>query len=304
MLERDLFAKMAQREREFRAQNFIAPYTKQSRIAIVKLDGANYQFRIVGFPAVFGVGVFGPVDPNCARFLKDADIELRRSYFDLLPKINLILCYETEDGWISFPSHLESSRHHFGLESEVLVRGVSDCERFDIVVARYDGIGFWYDEVFPGANPAQGESLRNCLQPHVSVERMRKLAATIKGVHPEQRHAFELAIVAWTLFQKVSTEDRIRKILADSGGHLGRFILRGENIEVHWKSAAGREYSSLIQKESLNVISAGICLSGYDRRFHLKDLPFIMSEGEKRGSIVVTADPTVGGLYRQTYEDE
>lgn len=287
MQAKDLLKKLAERERDFRDREFLAPFTPASKTAIVKMDGANYEFRIIGHKGS-GFGVFRPVDHSCARFIKQAECDQLRSYLDVLPKVNLILCYESEQGWIAFPMNLESARRTLGLDSEIIVKNVSDAERFDVVTARYDGAHFWYDEVFAGADVVKSEAMRLCFNPESTVKKMREQLAGVFALTPEDRKAFDIMLASWKLFTTVSTEERIRKMIEDGGGKLGKYVLRGDLVEVRWRSNSGGLYTSVVKKDTLDVVSAGICLSGQDTKFHLKDLPFIIDQGEQRALIYRT----------------
>lgn len=275
---------MGEKEKSFRSKQFLAPFTGKSRKAIVKMDGLNYEFDISGHKGD-GIGIFQPHDFKSAKFVSLADFDKIRSYFDILPRFILILGYECEYGWICTPFHKESAT---GLNGEVIVKNVSGSERFDVIVARFDGVNFWFDEQFVGANVIKSEMMRSCFVPDSTLPKMLVKLKEISGVTPEDICAFELAVASWKVFKKVSDETRIQNAIAIGGGKLGRYVIRGDMIEIDWKSQSGAQYKSLVQKETLDVVSAGICLSGEDTKFHLKDLPFIIDQGEKRRAIYVT----------------
>ncbi len=295
---RDLLKKVVDKEREFRQQDFLAPYTERSKTAVIKMDKVNYKFRIVGFKDS-GFGVFHPIDPSCARFIKPALFEDVRAYLEILPKIHLILAYETEEGWVSYPMSRHSAAQSLGLQSEVIVRNVSDCERFDVVVVRYDGLHFWYDEPFASADLQQAEEMRECFNCDESTTpaQMRSSLSYVKGLSPEQQHSFDLALQSWVTFKNLTAEDRLRESLLSGGGKLKSYVVRGKQLDVKWTTDSGREYRSILNKESLDVVSAGICLSGGDRNFHLKDLPFLMNMAEATGG------PTVTNLHLNMDDD-
>lgn len=280
-MSRDLLNKMIKKEKEFRTKEFLAPYIKDSKTAIVKMDNANYKFRITGFDGS-GFGIFQPVDPNCAKFVKEADFDQVRQYLDILPKIHFILAYEVEDGWVAYPMHAASAEHNFGLQSEVVVRNVSDCERFDTVVARYDGLHFWFDEMSPAIDYHKAESMRYYFvaDEYSDPNRMKESVKSVVGLTDEDFKAFELAVNSWLYFKKMTTEDRLRTELEKGGGELKSYVVRGRHLDVKWKSDTGKTYRSIINKDNFRVFSAGICLAGTDRRFHVKDLPFIMRASE------------------------
>lgn len=82
--------------------------------------------------------------------------------------------------------------------------------------------------------------------------------------------------------------DRIVGSLARSGAVLVSARRAGAGrLEVIW-SFRGGTYSSVLDDQNLNVLDAGICLAGTDRRFTLDSLPSVVREGEERERIVVT----------------
>lgn len=289
MAARDLIEKFAAKEKAAISQQIFAPYTPASKYAYIKIDRLTYRFRIVGQNGS-GFGVFAPIDATCAKYTGEADVAQVRGYFDVLPSLPIILSYQTEQGWVGYPVNQQSARSSLGLISEVIVRNVTDCQRFDNIVARFDGIHFWYDDVFSGSDPVKSESMRECFSGG-HAEAMKTKIGLIKGITPEDKTAFDLAIISWIQFKKLSTETRLKEVLCAGGGKLGSYVLRGANIEVKWVAPSGSNYTTVVNKESLDVVSAGICLSGGDQKFHLKDMPFIVQVGEDRGLIYRTIRP-------------
>ncbi len=291
---RDLMRRLAQREREFRTRDFLAPYTRESKSVIVKMDGVNYRFNIVNrsHRVGGGIGIFHPVDPNTARYEQEADDDVRRKYLDMLPHATLILCYETELGWIAYPANVASAKKKMGIEDKVLVKNVTDAEVFDAVLVRFDGVHLWYDQLSPSGNAIKSAEIRDCFVPDHSEDRMIQNFENLKGITPEDRKSFGLALESWKVYRKGLTEERLKEMLAIGGGKLGSYVVRGDNIEINWNSKSGQSYTSMVEKENFNVVSAGICLDPHDgtgpqdRRFHLKDLPFIMADGERMHRIV------------------
>ncbi len=279
---RDLLHKKAMQERKFREKEFLAPYAQDSKYAIVKMGKVNYNFRIEGFSGC-GIGIFQPSDPLNAKFVKEADWEESRAYMRLLPKLHIILAYETDKGWVGYPMDADSAQHQFDciVLQEVLIKNVSDAERFDVITACFDGMQFWYDDVFDGADMLKSQAMREAFDPALSETEMKQSFAQIKGRTPEDIHVFEMAIASWNHLKRTSTEDQIQELLKSGGGKLDKYVVRGVNIEIQWKSDSGRDYNSVVNKNTMDVVCAGICLDGEDKKFHLKDLPFLISRGER-----------------------
>lgn len=278
---------MSAKERKVRSQEFLAPYTEQSKHAVVKIDGMNYRFRIVGFQGS-GFGVFQPVDPTCARFVRAAEFDQAYDYLQVLPKMYVILVCQTDLGWCAYPFNTESAKIKFGVDFEIIVRNVSDVERFDVVTVRCDGRNFWYEEPFIGSDPVKADSFRECFALRTDPLKQRQALDKIKGITPEERKSFDLALASWRQFQKQSTEGRLKEMLALGGAELDNYVIRGEQIEITWQAHSGTYYKSRVDKNTLDVVSAGICLNNEDQKFHLKDLPGIIREGEDGGLIYIT----------------
>lgn len=277
---------MSVKEREVRSQEFLAPYTEQSKHAIVKIDGMNYRFRIVGFRGN-GFGIFQPVDPTCARFVRAAEFDQTYEYLQILPRMYVILVCQTDLGWCAYPFNIESVTK-FGVDSEIIVRNASDIERFDVVAVRCDGRNFWYEEPFVGSDPVKADSLRSCFALRTEPLKMQRALGKLKGLTPEERKSFDLALASWRQFQRQSTEDRLKEMLATGGADLDNYVIRGKQIEITWQARSGRYYKSHVNKDTFDVVSAGICLNSEDDKFHLKDLPGVIKEGEDGGLIYVT----------------
>ncbi len=82
--------------------------------------------------------------------------------------------------------------------------------------------------------------------------------------------------------------DRIVGSLSRSGAQLVNARRAGAGrIEVTWTFRGGT-YQSVLDDKHLNVLDAGVCLAGTDRRFTLDSLPSVIREGEERGKLVVT----------------
>lgn len=281
-----LFQKIINKERDFRSREFLAPYNSHLTKAVIKMDGMHYRFHIDGHKGS-GIGIFMPVDATHALYKEEASWELSQKYMKVLPFIHMILAYETEDGWVAYPMHSETARIKLGVGLSV-VYNVSDAERFDVVTAKFDGINFWHDDIFTGADLTKSQLMREAFNMKWLPSKMRTKFKKIKGTTPEDKETFELAIDSWLHFKKVSTEEQLQEVLKPGGGKFQSYIVRGKNLEVKWTSKSGRLYISTVRKESFDGICAGFCVDGEDTKFHLKDYPFIAAIGEADNAIYET----------------
>lgn len=282
--------KMIAKEKSFRHKRFFAPFTPNTKTAVVKLDGMNYVFKI-NCPGT-GFGFFQSLDGVKADLIEMSSLDSVRQYLDILPRIHLILCYETNYGWVAYPLHLESAKKKLSVSGPIIVRSVADCQRFDVIVARFDGLYFWYDEIFSGEDPFKSEEIRQCFTGFQSKPMFQKFEK-LSGVSPERKTAFEIAVGSWEEFRKTTTEENLQNLLVQGGGSLKSYIVRGDNLEVNWDTSSGSRYISIVDKETFDVLSAGICLSGEDTKFHLKDLPYIVFQGEQQQAIYRTIHTSI-----------
>lgn len=283
----DLLRKMVAKERDFRQREFLAPYNDHSKVAVVKMDGMNYKFHISGHSSM-GIGIFAPTDATHAIYKEDASWELSQNYMKVLPSVHMILVYEVDNGWVAYPMHSDTARIKLGLLGEVVVGNVSDAERFDVITTRFDGVNFWHQDVFVGADLTKSHEMREAFNVEWTVSQMRKKLKEVKNVTPEDVIAFDIAIDSWLHFRKASTEEQLQEILKPGGGKLQGYIVRGKYLEVKWTSKSGRLYTSHVEKESFDGVSAGFCVDGEDTKFHLKDYPFIAAIGEEQNAIFET----------------
>ena len=98
----------------------------------------------------------------------------------------------------------------------------------------------------------------------------------MKGITPETRAAYALAAEFAPAFRREreqrAVERRLRAALALNGGELVGYEEEGENWRVVWQTRSGQSHVSTVARGDLTVVSAGICLSGYDSDFDLQSL--------------------------------
>ena len=138
------------------------------------------------------------------------------------------------------------------------------------------GSNFWFETIKFGADVERKEKLR---------ERIESQSYAIpkdleSGLTPEERIAFGFA----SQFHKQATmsnlEKRLHGELGKYGASMSKYVERGENVSVQWKDEyTGSTYTTVLKKDSLDVVTAGICLSGGDKRFDLQSLVGVVREG-------------------------
>ncbi len=279
---KELLKKLSSKEADVRKRDFVSPYNEKTKTAIVSIDGLVYRFSISGFKGS-GIGRFKPTNALSAVYVSEAEFDERIIYMESLPVLNVILSYQNDKGWIAVPHDTRLAKSKFGIEGPVIVHNVSDAQAFDTIKVRYDGNNFWYEDFASFADLIKSQEMRTAFSMYAQKKEVR-----IPKTTPEDSTAFELAKKSWEFFVKNSTENRIKELLENGGAKLGSYVVRGDNIEIKWKSSSGSKYNSVVKKDTFDVITSGICLSGQDSKFHLKDLPGVIETGERTGLIYRT----------------
>jgi hypothetical protein len=77
--------------------------------------------------------------------------------------------------------------------------------------------------------------------------------------------------------------DRLHQALEWAGGRLDDVRDRGDAWVITWRSSRGEVYTSIVRKDDLGVVSAGICLEERDEDFDVQSLVSVMDEAERSG---------------------
>jgi hypothetical protein len=77
--------------------------------------------------------------------------------------------------------------------------------------------------------------------------------------------------------------DRLQQALEWAGGQLDDVRDREDAWVITWHSSRGEPHTSIIRKEDLGIVSAGICLEERDGDFDVQSLVSVMDEAESNG---------------------
>jgi hypothetical protein len=266
---RRLIKRLAAREEVLRDEQFLAPCVGgQVRVS---LDGLVCAFR--PRPRDFeGWGIFKPIDDATAEVVAEATLPQVAGYLKLLQPLRVRLAERLRGRtWLAYPAQVEDARGQSGASVELRVHLVSEVARFDQVVAYTDGCNYFHGELDRRADARIAERLRKLLR-----QRVEPRYITWKGITPEIRAVYALATEFVPEFScervRRAEEKRLRDALALSGGALVEYEDEGANWRVTWQTRDGDAHVSTVAKRDLTVVSAGICLSGYDRDFDLQSL--------------------------------
>jgi hypothetical protein len=272
-------ARLGAEEESFMKRHFLAPVVRghgvRVRIAKVicrmKIEPADFQ----------GWGVFLPITMAEAMLDRQATMSERKRYLELLPGVRMIVCGRTDQQTFVVPASPSDPRCR---SSGMLQLQLSeDIEKFETVVARFDGAMFWFDQVDEAIDPSLAMFLRESLTKQVEPDKLAR-----KGLTTGQRYAYALHQAARraeaTLTEAQQREARLRDALAHAGAELRDFSEMHGDFRVTFEFD-GRRHTSFIGKRDLTVRSAGICLSGQDSDFDLSSLVGVLREATGRGRL-------------------
>jgi len=273
--------------------------SEQEILAPVQIGSAFIQTKVANMIRKFaiseqrssGIKIFKATDYENASYIREASEGEIRSYLDILPKIILILLYQQDGCWYAFPAHQEQFKRVGPATVVSILNTHESCDRFDYVIARYDGYTFWYDDVDYRVDPDKQEHMRSSLMKQNwgkirNVDDPNVYILDYKGLTLEDSIAYQIAARRLIQDSRSTIEQRLEKDLLDVNAKLSSVIEKGVNIEVKWINASGQIYTTVIQKNDFRVVTAGICVSGEDRKFDLKSLVGVVNYAESHKHVV------------------
>lgn len=287
--------KLASKEKHFLSKEIFAPYVKGGNKLRVRIDGIVYQLSVPEFKKD-GFGVFRAVNPNKVKFVRDAEAFEIDQYLQLLPKTEAILVFNL-GRWLAMPSNESDFQRRFGKTGLFSVLAADNVEMLDSVCVRYDGLCFWFDGVKASNNVDKKELLRQRIVKN-NYSLTKELEA---GLSPEEINSFNLTCKFHKEASMSDLEKRLNSEFKLYDATMERFIERGSNVEVQWRDNKSRKaITSVLNKDDLSVVTAGICLSGDDKKFDLQTMVSVFREANSAGSVVHIGS---GGMETDRYWD-
>jgi hypothetical protein len=238
-----------------------------------------------------GWGIFQPVDAKNATLIESAEVWHIDEYLQSLPTLRSRLIYQLQNQtWLAYPVNEADMQQRFGNVRPIVVHLVSEGTSFDMIVARSLGSTFYFEAVDRKADPEQAEQLQT------NIKRLTPIAdLRFPGLTPEMRTAYGLVARQTAGFPMPTAETqvpeqshpprlmhrderRLRNALATGGGNLDRFQDKGDYWTVEWRTSDGEAHTSAISKQDLTVVTAGICLDGFDADFDLQSLVGVVEQ--------------------------
>ena len=288
----DVLSRLAESEDRFLANEFLAPALRGHRVR-VRIADVICEMRIE--PKSFeGWGVFQTQSHSVARLVRDATLRERRQYLDCLPRVRMVLCQHLE-GWFAIPAEKDSRMHIEGTPPVCLVES---GELFQTIWTRFDGATFWFDSLETRQDPTIASWLRDCLADEAPPNELKR-----SGLTSALRHAYAMELQRRRNVMRVERHDQIetqlRNALSHSGARLHGFVEHADGYRVTW-TAGGRRHVSSVDRDSLTVQVAGICLSGEDQKFDLGSLAGVVQEAERSHEVIEVGHEN-GGMTEDDY---
>ena len=261
----NLIDRLARDEAALRGQAFLAPLLAHGRTHI-RVHGLIYNLAVVG--ARPGWWMCQMIDAQRARIVAAAQPWQHNDYLALWPALRLVLIEPLRgDDWIAMAFNPSDAAQRFKLQGPLVVHLVDSGQTFERVIGRVEGGTIWYDDVDRRADPAIAEQLRAALT-------AGQETALIAGLGPGEQASYALLLgrrMATAITQQATQlEQRLRETLLIGGAQLIGYETSDGVLRVTWERAGQR--SITLVNPQLEVISAGICLSGEDQHFDLASI--------------------------------
>lgn len=257
---RDLLDRFGREEGDFLRSEFLAP-----------VCGPRVTARIGGIACELavkdprpGLFVLKPTSLKEAAIAREATSSETKRYLSLFPKARLVATIAHGPTWFGWPAAPAAK----GLKIQGLVPIAlgRNLRRFDTAVVRFDGALFLHET---SERPVEAQRLREAFE--------ARRAPEVAGLVPAERKAFALASEAREENEKSKDERRLERALKAAGAELIGFDEGRGAFTVRYR-VDGRRFESVVDARDLTVVSAGICLSGEDRKFDLTSLVGVMRE--------------------------
>jgi len=243
------------------------------------LQGIVYELDLEG--EFSGWAVLQMTSPGKAKVVDRPSPSLIDKYLKLCPRIRLVLVQQFENRWWALAASTSDTR--LKLEGPVPVHLVERASRFDTVHSRFDGSSFWFESIDRRRDPAIARALNKALADAVQPADLR-----CAGAVPQERLAYRMLWLAEHGDDAIIAADdttRINSALRHAGAHMESFWYSGQDTASVRFTVGGQTHTVSVRPSDLNVLSAGICLSGRDSDFDLSSLVGVFRELAENGNL-------------------
>jgi hypothetical protein len=264
----DVLEKILSREKSAIGQQFIAPVAGGHR---VRIHLGGFLWECLLDREFSGWGVFEMAGQGRAKLLREAEVYEKERYLEAFPRVSLVLFFRDSRGiwWAR-----DSRRGRF---VEVLL--VEGHLIFDSVTAVFDGTSYWFADLDNRIDPRKSRALRDALEATMAPEILR-----IADLTAADRELYEMALVIQREMEEQHKDVFIRKIekaLRTGDGELLEAAEVNNGFRIRWKTMRGETFTSMVDR-NLSVVSAGLCLSGGDKRQDLTTLASLLKNQKRR----------------------
>jgi len=273
----DLFKKLAAEEEQFFKGMFLSPVLKGRPIR-VRISGIVLDFCVE--PKTFeGWGLFRVTGHKKARHMGEPTFAQRQEYLKLLPKMSFVVCWQ-DDQVLGIPASKGDTR--FRVCGQAPISLPEEVRLFDTVDVRFDGENFWYEKHSNFRSPRTADQLRELFNSETELDQIE-----ISGLTQEEKQAYAYAYELHIELNRDRKEDKLRAAVERAGGQFHGYVERGDSFTVEL-SVDGHQYRPVVNSETLQVVTAGICLTdhstnrAYDTDFDLQSLVGVFREGQNR----------------------
>lgn len=224
-----------------------------------------------------GWGVFRPISMRFARLVRKPSMKEKQEYLKLFPILRLIVCARNENIWYGIPANNADNR--FKVQGLVPIGLAEEIQMFDTVETRFDGVNCWFEQIYMRDNPNVPNVLRDAFNAMTNISKVSAL-----GLSQQEKKAYSIALMREIENQKDTHEERLKKAVSRAGAKFKSYIERDNTYTIEYV-VNGETHRSSVDKETLEVQSAGICLDGGDRTFDLQSLIGVVREGINRDLI-------------------
>ena len=291
----DLLDKLEGDERRFVGTEFLAPMVGRGPV-LIRIANVVCRLRVaVDLPRDFrGWAILQARSINEAAFIRSATLSEQSTYLRLFPPTRLILAAPADHSWLALPAQRGDAR--LRIEGAVPVQLTEDgLERFETIIARFDGHWFWYERRDASRDPALAAYLRSQLS---APELIKPQDLHKAHLSREEREAYAFARELRLQADQDRIEGRLQAALDHAGATYRSHVECGDVFVITYE-VNGRTHTSTIRRDDLSVETAGICLAGQDRRFDLTSLVGVLREAHDTGQIVPVGDD--GPLNEERY---
>lgn len=268
---KNLLDKTRELEDKFLNSTFLAPVMGE---VAVKICGFINRLNVE--PRNFeGWAVLKPKDFTLANVIAEPQPHQVYDYLKNFPSLRCILLKKIKGKtWLALPYNLSDSMQRFRIKKPVLVHLVERGDVFEHIRAVHDGASFWFESIDTGVSLEKTEKMREGITKQQDEIQLKDFTREEK-----MAYSFVLSTVKEDLVDR--EERKIKNALKRGGAELSSYSEAEGGYVVKWKFE-GEEYTTVVRKEDLSVVSAGICLSNKDELFDLTSIVGVMDENRRR----------------------